>query len=52
MHALDERREVEEAASRERDLERWLAASKPLAVDDDPDWDHEVQGAWLHDRAA
>jgi hypothetical protein len=38
MQALDERREVNEAASHELDLERWFAASEPLAIDDDPDW--------------
>jgi hypothetical protein len=38
MTALDDRREVEEAASHERALARWLAASEPLAIDDDPDW--------------
>jgi hypothetical protein len=38
MNALDDRREAEEAASHTRDLERWLAASEPLAIDDDSDW--------------
>jgi hypothetical protein len=52
MRALEDRREVEEAASRERTLARWLAASEPLAVDDDPEWDDASADLWLDDDAA
>ena len=27
-----------EAASSDRVIDRWLAVSEPLAIDDDPDW--------------
>ena len=57
MQALEDRREAEEAASRERALARWLAASEPLAIDDAPAWDDPAGDdsdwhAWLDDRAA
>ena len=57
MQALEDRREVEEAASRERALARGLAAPRPLAIDDAPAWDDPAgdgsdRDAWLDDRAA
>jgi hypothetical protein len=39
MRAVEDRREVEEAASRERSDERRLAASEPLASDDGSGWE-------------
>jgi hypothetical protein len=35
MSALIETREREEAASRHDPMDRWLAVSEPLAIDDD-----------------
>jgi len=29
----------EETASSDREIDRWLAVSEPLAIDDDPDWE-------------
>jgi hypothetical protein len=52
VNALNERREVEEAASLWGDRERWLAASKPIAVDDDPDWVDDVRTLQPHDERA
>jgi hypothetical protein len=37
MDAFEEQREREETAS--RDLDRWLAVSDPLPIDDDPSWE-------------
>ena len=52
MHALSDRRESEETASRGDHSDRWLAVSEPLAVDDDPDWDEAYLELWLHEPAA
>jgi hypothetical protein len=40
MSVLNEMREREETASRHDPMDRWLAVSEPLAVDDDPDWEN------------
>jgi hypothetical protein len=53
VNASDDKREADEAASHKRDLERWLAASEPLAIDDDPDWvDLTTSTPAPHDRQA
>jgi hypothetical protein len=53
VSVLIETRESEEAASRHDPMDRWLAVSEPLAIDDDPDWenaDSEQGGALLTAR--
>jgi hypothetical protein len=39
----------EEAASRDRETDRWLAVSEPLAIDDDPDWQIFDMDLWRHE---
>jgi hypothetical protein len=51
MRALMEMREPEETANRDRAIDRWLALSDPLAVDDDPDWDQSGLDPCLHEPA-
>ena len=46
MDALMEKREGRQTASREREIERWLAVSEPLAVDDDPQWKDSLEELW------
>jgi hypothetical protein len=43
VDAFEEQREGEDAAR--RDLDRWLAVSEPLPVDDDPSWEASLGDA-------
>lgn len=52
MRAPSEKRDAEEAASSDRAIDRWLAVSEPLAVDDDPDWEESARELWLSGPAA
>ena len=52
MQALEQEREAVEAASRVRSIERWLAVSEPLPVDDDPSWDEQLNDDWRFEHAA
>jgi hypothetical protein len=52
MSALTETREREETARRENPMDRWLAVSKPLAVDDDPDWEIADSERWSYESRA
>jgi hypothetical protein len=52
MDALMERREGRQTASREREIERWLVVSAPLAVDDDPQWKDSLEELWDCEPAA
>jgi hypothetical protein len=49
MSALNEMREREETASRHDPMDRWLAVSEPLAVDDDPDWENAGWERWSYE---
>jgi len=49
MSALIETRESEEAASRHDPMDRWLAVSEPLAIDDDPDWENADSECWPYE---
>ena len=49
MSALNEMREREETASRHDPMDRWLAVSEPLAVDDDPDWENADWECWSYE---
>jgi len=40
MKSAPETREAEETASRGMTIDRWLAVSQPLAIDDDPEWNN------------
>ena len=49
MRAPTETRECEEeTASRGDWIQRWLAVSKPLAVDDAPDWEDPDSQTWSY----
>jgi hypothetical protein len=52
VNALDEKREGEEAASPWRERDHWLAASQPIAVDDDPDWPNDLRPLHPDDERA
>ena len=52
MSALDDKCELEETASQKVDRERWLAVSKPLAIDEDPEWEDAVADPWIYERVA
>jgi hypothetical protein len=52
MRALTEPREREETASRHDSMQRWLAVSEPLAIDDDPEWDDSDWECWSYESAA
>jgi hypothetical protein len=39
VYALQNEREAVGAASRDHLVDRWLVVSRPLAIDDDPEWD-------------
>jgi hypothetical protein len=52
MDALTEMREGRQTASRERESERWLAFSEPLAIDDDPHWKDSLEELWHCEPAA
>jgi hypothetical protein len=52
MEALIEQRERQQTASREREAERWLAVSEPLAIDDDPYWTDSLEELWQREPAA
>jgi hypothetical protein len=49
MSALIETRESEEAASRRDPIDRWLAVSEPLAIDDDPDCENANAECWPYE---
>ena len=44
-----DRHEREETASRHDPMDRWLAVSEPLAVDDDPDWENADWECWSYE---
>jgi hypothetical protein len=52
MRALTEPRERRETASRHDSMQRWLAVSEPLAIDDDPEWDDSDSERWPDEFAA
>jgi hypothetical protein len=44
MNAPTTTREVAETAGQWSGIDRWLAVSAPLAIDDDPDWVERDEG--------
>ena len=53
MRAQSEMREAaKETATRDDELDRWLAVSEPLAVDDDAQWKDSLEELWDCEPAA